>query len=160
MKKIALTQNQVALVDDEYYERLDRHKWCANKKGNTFYAVRGSSRINGKQHTIFMHHEIIGKPPKGFINDHRDGDGLNNRRNNLRHVTKRQNAQNQQNRKQSSQYPGVFWDKKDKKWKTQIWINGKRKRFGGFVSELEASEAYKQAVNDIGEEMIDTGASR
>ena len=156
MKEIILTQSQIALVDDDQYEFLIQWKWYADKPktGYTFYAYRNSPTINGKRHRIAMHHEVIGKPPKGFVNDHRNGRGLDNQRHNLRHVTRRQNLQNLKNIKKSSRYPGVCWDKTRKKWNTKITINGKTKNLGLFVNELQAFNAYKQAVENLGEEVI------
>ena len=66
MKEIQLTQGQVALVDDADFERLNQFKWHAVKGRNTFYAYRHSPMINGERHTIQMHHEVIGYPPKIF----------------------------------------------------------------------------------------------
>lgn len=154
MKEIQLTQGKVALVDDCDYERLNQYKWCAFKHFNTFYAVRNSPRINGKQRTIFMHHEIIGKPPNNFVTDHENGDGLRNLRSNLRHVTQRQNCQNKKNIKKTSKYPGVCWHKLRKKWTALIWINKKRKHLGCFTDELEAFGSYKKAVEKLGERML------
>ncbi len=153
MKEIFLTQGQVALVDDKDFEELNRHKWCAHKSCRIFYAQRMSSRVDGKRYTIHMHHEIIGKPPKGFETDHENGRGLDNQRHNLRHVTSRQNGQNLHCKK-TSQYPGVYWYKRDKKWAAKIMINGKTKHLGLFADELEAFKTYKQAVESLGEEVI------
>lgn len=155
MREIQLTQNQVALVDDDMYEELNQFKWFANKMGNTFYAKRMSPTINGKRHVIHMHHEILGKPPKGLMTDHRDGEGLNNQRKNLRHVTRRQNGQNRKHQKTSSQYPGVNWIKRDKKWMAKIIIDGKTKYLAQLTDERKAFEAYRQAVNAIGEEVLE-----
>lgn len=154
MKEIVLTQNQVALVDDCDYERLNKFKWYAKKHRNTFYAGRNFPRINGKQYRINMHHEIIGSPPVGKMSDHEDGNGLNNQRYNLRHVTNRQNGQNKKNIQKTSKYPGVSWHKASKKWRTTIRINGKHKHLGLFANEVEAFEAYKQAVEKLGEKVI------
>ena len=153
MKKIVLTQNQVAFVDDEDFEKLSQLRWHVYKGRNTFYARRNLPRVNGKQTSIHMHHEIIGKPPKGFEADHRDGNGLNNQRNNLRHVTSRQNGQNLHCKK-SSQYSGVCWHKGAKKWMARIGINGTNKYLGLFANEFEAFTVYKQAVESIGEKVI------
>lgn len=156
MKEIQLTQGKFALVDDEDFEWLNRWKWCVDKGGNTFYAQRRLSTIGGKCHKIKMHHAILGKPPKSFEVDHCDGNGLNNQRKNLRFVTRRQNQQNQRNgRKKSSQYPGVYWDKRDKKWIARIQINGKSNNLGYFVDEFEAFESYRKAVNVINTTVID-----
>lgn len=153
MKKITLTQNQVAFVDDEDFERLNQFKWHTYKSQNTFYARRNLPRVKGKQTGIYMHHEVIGKPPEGFETDHHDGNGRNNRQNNLRHVTARQNGQNLHCKK-SSQYSGVCWHKGAKKWMARIGINGIDKYLGLFANELEAFTAYKQAVENIGEKVI------
>ena len=82
MKRIVLTQGKYALVDDEDFERLNQFKWCVMKGLRTIYAYRKSPMIKGKQDTIYMHHEIIGKPQKGFVADHIDGNGLRNTKNN------------------------------------------------------------------------------
>jgi hypothetical protein len=138
MKEIVLTQGRVALVDDCDFERFSEFKWHAQKSANTFYARRMSPAINSKRHMIKMHHEIIGCPPKGFMTDHADGNGLNNQRENLRFVTHRQNCQNKKNIETSSQYPGVGWRTQRNKWRARIKINGKEKFLDHFISEFEA----------------------
>ena len=153
MKRIVLTQGKYALVDDEDFERLNQWKWRIKNGIYSFYARRHSPMLNGKRHEIKMHHEIIGFPPKGLETDHENGSGLDNQRHNLRHVTTRQNQQNQKNRK-TSRYPGVSWYKQTKKWKAQIQINGLVKSIGYFRNEFDAFLAYKQAVEAIGEEVI------
>lgn len=154
MKEIQLTQGKVALVDDDLYEKLNQFKWFAHKGGNTYYVQRNSPKINGKQRTIFMHHEVIGRPPAGKISDHEDGNGCNNQRYNLRHATSRQNSQNLKNIKKTSKYPGVSWNKEVTKWAAMIQINGKLKCLGRFTDELAAFEAYKKAVEQLGERML------
>lgn len=155
MRQIGLTQDQVALVDDCDFERLNEFKWYARKDRSKFYAARMSPLIDGERQEIRMHHEIIGVPPEGHEIDHRNGNGLRNTRENLRFVTRRQNCQNIKNIETSSQYPRVSWHKQDKKWMTSITINGKQKFLGLFTEEFEAFEAYRQAVNANGEEMIE-----
>jgi hypothetical protein len=154
MREIELTQGKTALVDDSDFERLNQFKWFAQKGKITFYARRMSPAINGKQGVINMHHEIIGRPPIGLMSDHEDGNGLNNLKSNLRFVTNRQNSQNKQNIKKTSKYPGIYWHKKGKKWHARIQINGKTKSLGLFTDEREAFEAYRNAVNALGERVI------
>ena len=154
MREIQLTQGLVAFVDDCDFERLNQVKWSAKKHRNAFYASRHLPIVGGKRPVLSMHHAIIGKPSKGLMVDHINGCGTDNRKNNLRFVTNRQNGQNNKNCKKSSQYPGVNWDKERKKWYSCIGINGKTKSLGRFTNEKEAFEAYKQAVNDLGEKMV------
>ena len=155
MKEIQLTQGQVALVDDDIFEELNQFKWCVVKDRKIFYAHRQLPTVNGKRCKIKMHHAIIGKPPKGYETDHKNGQGLDNQRHNLRHVTHRENCQNRKNQESSSQYPGIYWKKDEKKWIAQIQINGKSNSLGCFVDELEAFKIYKQAVEALGEKIIE-----
>ena len=142
MKQIELTQNQYALVDDEDYNRLNKHKWCVmyspGLKG--YYAVRGIK--NGKPTLIYMHRIIMGAP-KGMQIDHINHNILDNRKENLRVCTASQNGMNQKCRKNTtSEYKGVYWHKQNKKWRTRININGKRIYLGSFKSEIQAAKAY------------------
>ncbi len=154
MREIELTLGQTALVDDEDYERLNRVKWFANKGAKTFYARRNSPWVNGKHTAVFMHHEVAGKPPKGLMIDHINGEGTDNRQENLRLVTNRQNCQNINHKKRSSEYPGVSWYGPRNKWVAMINIKGKTKNLGYSVDEKEAFGFYKQAVKNLGEKML------
>lgn len=97
MKRIPLTQGRSAIVDDADYEALTAHSWCLSNCSGICYAVRGC-KIEGKHHTVLMHREIM-EAPKGMLVDHINGDGLDNRRCNLRLVTDSQNHFNQRKRK-------------------------------------------------------------
>lgn len=148
MKEIPLTQGQIALVDDRAYEMLSKFKWCANKFRNSYYSVRNSQRVDGKQMTILMH-RVIMNPSDDMEIDHINGNGLDNRRCNLRVVTPRQNSQNRQHTK-SSKYPGVsFRHGRGKKWVTSIWVHGIRKHLGYFDTEEAAARTYMAYSNVI-----------
>ena len=149
MKEIPLTQGKVALVDDDDFEWLSQFKWYAVKFGRTFYAVRQAPRVNGKQRTIWMHREVLGLKPGDPRVDHRDGDGLNNQRMNLREATHRQNMMNSRGRSGSSRFKGVDWDKRAKKWRARISVNGKKKHLGYFIDEEEAARAYDEKAKKI-----------
>lgn len=88
--KIPLTQGKFAIVSDADYKRLSKYKWHAHrdKNGILFYAERYDKKR--KPHIVKMHREIM-KPPKGLVVDHRNGDGLDNRRSNLRVCTTAEN---------------------------------------------------------------------
>ena len=109
MKKIKLTQNQFAIIDDEDFELIFKHKYCADKIGNTFYAMRRVSRRT----TICMHTEIIEKKigrklkTKEEIH-HVNENGLDNRKCNLQIVTRSQHMMCSKKQKDcTSQYKGV-----------------------------------------------------
>jgi len=151
MKEIELTQDKVARVDDADFEELNKHKWRAMWDGNTWYARRHSPRdINGKRHIIYMHRQIMGAQ-SGQEVDHRDRDGLNNRRRgpdgNLRLCTRGQNNANAKKRAGcSSQYKGVTWYKQADKWMAYIKTYGKQIHLGYFDDEIEAALAYNEAA--------------
>ena len=131
-----------ALVDDYDYEYLYKYNWRADKKRNTFYAVIDDVDDNGKRITVFMH-RVIMKTRKGMQVDHKDGNGLNNQRINLRNVTHAENQRNKGKlRNNTSGYKGVSWSKQNKKWQVQIKLNGKGIRVGQFSSKEDAYEAY------------------
>ena len=153
-RKIALTQGKFALVDDTDYEWLNQYKWCALKGRNTFYAVRMSPRVSGKQAIIWMHREILGlgkeDPQQG---DHRNHNGLDNRRGNLRICNNSQNQHNKSPQKNSSSaFKGVCWDKQYCKWHAHIRVDSKLKHLGRFNSEIVAAKVYdKAALKNFGE---------
>jgi len=145
MREINLTQEKVALVDDEDYQYLNSFKWYAMESRKTFYAVR-RIRVNGKQNTVWMHGEILNG--KGI--DHIDHDGLNNQKSNLRFCTPSQNLMNTRKRENtSSVYKGVYFYKQSNKWRAQIMINGKYARLGCFASEVDAARAYNTKAIEL-----------
>lgn len=123
-KEIPLTQGKVAIVDDEDYAALSQYKWQVTKRRHTCYARRA---IGGGKY-LYMHTAILGKK-EGFMADHINGNGLDNRRDNLRLVTQRQNSQNRHIPKASN--------------------------LGQFADEYEAYLAYCKAVKHAtGEEAL------
>lgn len=146
-KEISLTQGKVAFVDAEDYAYLNQFKWCAVYNGYNWYAVRNIPK-NGKQTLVLMHREIM-KPPKGMDTDHINGNGLDNRRCNLRVCNKSQNMMNRGKTKENtSGYKGVAWDKRAKKWKAHIRINSKLIYLGLFITKEEAALVYNKASKE------------
>jgi hypothetical protein len=92
MKEILLTRGKVAIVDDEDYALVNRMKWQAAPSRDTFYAMCGIPGLRGQQRLLM--HRLIMDPPKGMEIDHINGNGLDNRRANMRIVTRQQNLQN------------------------------------------------------------------
>jgi hypothetical protein len=139
MREIPLTQGKVALVDDEDFELISQYKWHAQRGGSTWYAYRSSG-----VKSISMHRQIAQPPDEKFI-DHRDGNGLNNTRKNLRECT---NQQNQRNRRKGatrkSPYKGVTSARE--KWRADIYSGGVRTALGSFAVPEEAARAYDRAA--------------
>jgi hypothetical protein len=146
MKRIKLTQGKFALVSDEDYEFLSQWKWCACKDHKTFYAVRGLPGVNGKPTTIKMHRVIAERI--GIKNpDHKDQNGLNNQRSNLREATQSQQIANQNlRRNNTSGYKGVSWFKRAEKWRAYIRVSRKQIYLGLFMDIKDAAKAYNKAA--------------
>lgn len=140
MKYINLTKNQRTLVDDDVHDLLSKHKWHAtwSKSANGFYGAR---KISGKN--CFIHRDILGLHPGNPLEgDHINGNTLDNRRDNLRKVTHRQNLMNcRKHRDNTSGYPGVTFHKNMQKWESRYTHNQKRKHIGYFESKIDAAQA-------------------
>ncbi len=146
MRKIILTQNKVALVDDIDYEKLCKYKWYVLHVHNRYWkAVRAIRESNGKRSIILMSRYIM-EASKGEVVDHINGDTLDNRRANLRICTQSANTQNIHTNRGVSSYQGVCWHNQMKKWRARIGINGRRYHLGLFNAEEEAATAYNQAA--------------
>ncbi len=140
-------------VDDGDFKRAGKYKWHAypGRTGRTLYAARRKGH-RGKMEKL--HHFIMGVLPKnGYEIDHKNGDGLDNRKSNLRYCTHAQNSCNR--RKQvnnTSGYTGVSWDKSTDNWKAQIKVAGKCLHIGRFSCLVKAAKAYdKEAIKHFGE---------
>ena len=125
-----------ARVNEDDYDNVMKYKWSRvftiNEKTGRVksYATGGKTREK-----ILLHHFILGKPPKKMVVDHIDGDGLNNRRDNLRFATYSQNNQNI-DRQKSNTYIGVQC--KNEKWHA----SSSGVHLGCYDLEEQAAEAY------------------
>ena len=147
--------NTFTMVDDADYGEINKWHWMVSKVSNNFYAIRwmpGGGRNN--QTLILMHREILKSPPK-TLTDHRDGNGLNNQRSNLRICTSLENRRNsrkilsRKSRKTTSRFIGVVAvkaRKKTLKYIARISICGVKMNLGTFRDELRAALAYDAAA--------------
>jgi hypothetical protein len=110
MREIPLSYGLVGRVSEEDYDRVSRFKWRAVKVGQRWYAIR-RPRVPGnieKRKTVLLHRFIMGDCPEGKEIDHKDRDGLNNTRENLRFATRSQNNVNRDKRPSRCGFIGVF----------------------------------------------------
>lgn len=136
-----------AIVDDEDFERLSSHKWSVSKNCNTYYARRFEGP-KGSVKLISMH-RVITNAPDDVLIDHRSGQGLDNRKENLRFATHAQNMRNRRiDKRNTTGVTGVYWNKRKSKWQSLIMINGKRKGLGYFRTFDEAVAARKTSENE------------
>lgn len=142
MKAIPLTKGFQALVDDADWPRLMLHSWYALEGKSGVYAACRVSDGGGKSHIVLMHRMIMDNPEKLHV-DHKNHNTLDNRRDNLRVATPRQNQHNsRKNEAKTSQFKGVYWLSSRNRWVSDITLDTGRKRIGSFRSELEAARAY------------------
>lgn len=146
MKEIPLTQGKVALIDDEDWPLVKDYKWHAHKVRNVWYAET-NIKVDGKRKTLKMNYLFV-QPQKGYKTDHINGDGLDNRRENLRLVTEQQNQFNRHNTTGNSQYKGVSCIVPTKKWRSRITINRQIIHLGIFKNEVDAAKAYDKAAKE------------
>ena len=142
MKEIKLTQGKVALVDDEDDPVLSRLRWYSRNRGNNWYVI---SHPCYKGYPIQMHSLLI-NCPLGSHTDHKDCNGLNNQKSNLRIVSNQQNQWNGRRHKNcKSKYKGVHWHSARRKW--QIDCGGRY--FGLYTDEEEAARLYNEIARDM-----------
>ena len=143
MKEIQLTRGKVAIVDDDIFEELSKHKWWCSGNG---YATRDSSLCLGERTTIRLHREVL-QTPDGMETDHINGDRLDNRRENLRVCKRSENSKNQKKRADNiSGYKGVSWSKPNRKWRATIMMDYKTVHLGYFDDKQVAARAYDEAA--------------
>ena len=151
VKEIALTQGQVALVDDEDFERVNKYKWCAQWFPSTksFRASRRKlvrERGDGGQERIYLHRFVM-NAPRGRDVDHVNHNTLDNRKSNLRICTRSENCMNKLKWNGcSSRFKGVSWSKEVLKWRANIKKDNKQCSLGYFTDETDAARAYNQAA--------------
>ena len=149
MKMIPLTQGQVALVDDEDFERFGHLEWGALKrKDGTFYAVGSNPIYREKPHTIYLHRAIMGVTDPKIDVDHKNHDTLDcRRRKNLRICTRSQNMANRKGSQSNSisGTRGVSWHVKSGKWTACLQVNKRYIYLGVFKKKEDAAAAYAVA---------------
>lgn len=151
---VTLTKCYVAVIDAADVPLVEGFNWSAMVKVRpdglvkTVYAYR-ADYSGEKQRAVYLHRTIMGEP-EGFDVDHRDRDGLNNRRDNLRSATPAQNNQNRgKSANNTSGYKGVAWHKRESKWHVSIAKDRKRHYLGLFNCPTAAHFAYVKASREL-----------
>lgn len=152
MKTIRLSNGEECLVDDEDFDMLSSINWFPKvAERSSTYATCNTNKKYGLAKSSM--HRVVMKAEKGQYVDHINGNGLDNRKENLRLCTNSENLRNRnkRNKKDSSKYKGVSkmvpkGPNHSKLWRSYINLNGKQYFLGNYYSEEEARQAYDNAV--------------
>jgi hypothetical protein len=158
---VELTQGKTAIIDAADAEAVGRHPWYLHKKG---YAVTTNNGGRGPK-KIRLHRFLLG-PGQPDI-DHENTDKLDNRRSNLRPCTNAENQHNQRIRTHhadgkpfSCEFKGVYWHKRDKRYRAKITLHNKRHDLGSFKNPIDAGLAYDRAAREMYGEFAHTNFGR
>jgi hypothetical protein len=139
--ELQLPSGHTVLFDDADADLVLQYKWYVEHDGMRDYA-RESGKVR-----VFMHSLILALQAPYFP-DHINGNGLDNRRCNLRPATKAENARNKPSQRgSSSHFKGVGWHRHKHKWQSRIQVAGKLIHLGAFVVEEDAARAYDVAAD-------------
>jgi len=139
MKILPISGGQQVLLDDGDFEALSKFRWTAQKRKHTFHAAR----YEGKKY-VYMHRLLVSAGPGEQV-DHKDGNGLNNQRDNLRVATRAQNQMGYRHDCVQRGSRGVYWHKAAKKWMARLVHNQKGVYLGLFNNKADAQQAYNEA---------------
>lgn len=136
---IKLPCGRVVKLDVADLPMLDGKNWHSEKRRNTFYA-RGRDRGQNKG-GVYLHNLLIGGRA-----DHKDGDGLNNVRSNIRACTQHQNVLNRP-AKAGKRFKGVY--ARGPSFVAQCYFNGKSHSSGGHKTAEDAARAYDAMASEL-----------
>jgi len=146
MKKIELTKGYITLVDNKDFNWINQWKWHYNHG----YAMRKEWLYNRKKYRTVYMHRLINDTESELETDHINRDKLDNRRKNLRSVSKSVNQSNKGIQKNNtSGFTGIFFEKQRNKWRIRLSMNKKRVNFGSFKDLESAVSCYKEIKKQI-----------
>ena len=142
-----------AQVSDKDFKYLNQWRWRLSKSKKSTLQYAYTDRydicpvITVCMHRIVLERKLNRQLISKEYTDHKDHDGLNNQRRNVRLATSSQNQMNQRiSKNNTSGYIGVYWHKKHKKWQSQIMVDRKQMFLGRFINKEDAVKAYVKAA--------------
>jgi hypothetical protein len=146
---VHLTRGHYALVDADAWESLGGLRWvyCRGKGKHTAYAQRSETVGFKTRRTVKLHCAVLPLPP-GQTPDHINGNGLDNRRCNLRPATRSQNGHNRL-AAHANPFKGTHYNKRCRKWTARIMVNLTDHFLGYFETREEAAKAYRAKAAEL-----------
>lgn len=136
MAVIETSKGHQIFIDEDKVDELSSRKWCLS---NGY----PSARIN--KSLVYLHRYLM-QPRDGQVVDHINGNKLDNRVENLRVCSVKDNSRNRSGVKTRSGHKGIIWDKFNKKWLAAITVDRKYHNLGRFLEKEQAIEAYNRAA--------------
>lgn len=141
MRTFMLPCGRTFEIDDLDAPKLEGRHWFSEKRGRTFY-VRG--RVSGdRSNGVYLHNFLL-----GGRSDHKDGNGLNNKRENIRRCTQHQNCFNKAP-KIGKRYKGVFYDKRRDHYYAQVVLNRKAYTSPKFARAEDAAHWHDAKATEL-----------
>ena len=147
-RTIQIARGLTLIVDEsDYGYVMETGPWTPQPgKAGTFYAMR--TKWQGEKRKVYLHRILIGVTPDRRV-DHINGNGLDNRRSNLRVCSNAENMRNMRRGRGRSIYKGVAWFTRDECWRAYIVMDAKQIHLGYFATEVEAAEAYDESARRL-----------
>lgn len=149
---VALTKGYEAIIDLDDIPLVQAYSWHASVQPHTIYAKTNIRDENGTRKALYLHRHLM-QPEGGMLVDHKDGNGLNNRRNgdcaNLRIATRAQNQQNQRHRNKTPDAKPKGVSEHGSGWRARIMVDGNAVHLGTFQTKEGARSAYRNASADL-----------
>ncbi|MEM6533812.1 MAG: AP2/ERF family transcription factor [Myxococcota bacterium] len=142
--RVSSKQDLYALVDEEDWEAVNERSWSARPCGLTHY-------VHATHPDTWSLHRFVLDYRGRLCVDHLNHRGLDNRKSNLRLVSRATNniARRAHGRKCTSRYKGVSWNKEKRAWVVFVKEDGRRRWLGAFDTELEAARVYDAAARRL-----------
>lgn len=150
--RVPLSKGYVAIVDPEFAWVLDHHWWAHEAPNGRVYACGRVPGPDGFKIQVKLHRLVLGEACRGLDVDHINGHGLDDRRANLRAVSRSINCRNVQGARKhnrSSGVLGVTWVERNQNWYARINVDGHTHNLGAFARIEDAVEARLRAERDL-----------
>lgn len=148
---LALPSGDLVLFDEADQHLIDQYRWSVMRRSHTNY-VRGYIRGSRAAGYVQMHRILLDLPVSDV--DHVNGNGLDNRRVNLRTATRGQNNANRSSRVGQSGYRGVVWHRQNRRWVAQISVDNKTQYLGSFDDPWDAAQAYNARATELWDDFV------
>lgn len=147
MISIQIKGSLILLLDEADAWVLEKYSITADRRSGTWY-VRAQEKGPGASRKPKLYlHRLLMSPPTGMDVDHKDGNGLNNQRSNLRVASRTQNSLNRgPSPLNKSGFKGVYWNAQREKWYARLVVSKVARKRGYFVTAEQAAAAYDALV--------------